>query len=259
MINFFKHIRRRYISEGLPAVQTGKTQRYFKYAIGEIILVVIGILIALQINNWNENQKFQKQELQYLSRLIKENKKDVLSFKIKIERLESNNAKIKGFCEGLKNADYSDSLLLKRASEYMIYGSLYPNFNPSLSTYRDLSSTGNLNLIKDTELRDLIVGHYTAYDVVKSNFQINKDWAIPIDAPLFIETNALQFDTNFTSSLFSETSEVKLAKDLRNEQDIYLRNASLHYWINTDCITYLKQIKEETEELITTINNKIET
>ncbi len=251
MINFLRHIRKRHILEG-------KTSKYLRYGIGEIILVVIGILIALQINNWNENQKFEKQEFQYLSRLIKENEKDVLSFKMEIERLGSYNAKIKVFCEALKNKRCPDSLLLEHASQYMIYGSLYPNFNPSLSTYRDLSSTGNLNLIRDTELRDLIVGHYTAYDVVKSNFQINKDWAIPIDAPLFIETNALQFDTNFTSFLFSETSEAKLANDLRNEQDIYLRNASLHYWINSDCITYLKQISEETEELINTIEDEIQ-
>ncbi len=41
-------------------METGKTGKYFKYAIGEIILVVIGILIALQINNWNENRKLDE-------------------------------------------------------------------------------------------------------------------------------------------------------------------------------------------------------
>ncbi len=54
MIKFFRHIRQRYISEG-------KTKKYLLYAIGEIILVVIGILIALQINNWNETKKAEKQ------------------------------------------------------------------------------------------------------------------------------------------------------------------------------------------------------
>lgn len=50
MIKFFRHIRQQLLSEG-------KTGKYLKYAIGEIILVVIGILIALSINNWNENRK----------------------------------------------------------------------------------------------------------------------------------------------------------------------------------------------------------
>ncbi|NNL82603.1 MAG: hypothetical protein HKP28_04380 [Winogradskyella sp.] len=43
-------------------MEQNKTGKYFKYAIGEIILVVIGILIALQINNWNEQRKEKQQE-----------------------------------------------------------------------------------------------------------------------------------------------------------------------------------------------------
>jgi len=50
MIKFFRHIRRTLINQD-------KMGTYFKYAIGEIILVVIGILIALQINIWNDHKK----------------------------------------------------------------------------------------------------------------------------------------------------------------------------------------------------------
>ena len=61
MLKFFRNIRKNLISNG-------KTVNYLKYAIGEIILVVIGILIALQINNWNENRKLLSEEKQsYLS------------------------------------------------------------------------------------------------------------------------------------------------------------------------------------------------
>ncbi|MGB6035012.1 MAG: DUF6090 family protein, partial [Cryomorphaceae bacterium] len=52
MIKFFRHIRQRMIKEN-------RVSKYLLYAIGEIVLVVIGILIALQINNWNENRKLQ--------------------------------------------------------------------------------------------------------------------------------------------------------------------------------------------------------
>ena len=51
-------------------METGKTAKYFKYAIGEIVLVVIGILIALQINNWNENRKLNEQRKELISNLI---------------------------------------------------------------------------------------------------------------------------------------------------------------------------------------------
>ena len=59
MIKLFKHIRRSLLNEN-------KMGKYFKYAIGEILLVVIGILIALSINNWNETRKEQALELDYL-------------------------------------------------------------------------------------------------------------------------------------------------------------------------------------------------
>ncbi len=59
MIKFLRRIRLQLISEN-------KTGKYLKYAIGEIVLVVIGILIALSINNWNENRKLQNEELKLL-------------------------------------------------------------------------------------------------------------------------------------------------------------------------------------------------
>ena len=56
MIKFFRHL-------SLNLMEAGKTTKYFKYAIGEIILVAIGILIALQINNWNQNRVDKNEEI----------------------------------------------------------------------------------------------------------------------------------------------------------------------------------------------------
>jgi hypothetical protein len=63
MIKFFRKIR-------YSLLETEKTGKYFKYAIGEIILVVIGILIALSINNWNETKKERKLETKVLNELL---------------------------------------------------------------------------------------------------------------------------------------------------------------------------------------------
>lgn len=60
MIKLFRNIRKTLLSEG-------KSTKYLKYAIGEIVLVVLGILIALQINNWNELRKLQSEELNVLA------------------------------------------------------------------------------------------------------------------------------------------------------------------------------------------------
>ena len=74
MIKFFRKIRQNMINEN-------KTGKYLKYAIGEIILVVIGILIALSINNWNEQRKMNSQEQELLEGLE-------IEFTINHDRLE---------------------------------------------------------------------------------------------------------------------------------------------------------------------------
>ncbi|MGK0413273.1 MAG: hypothetical protein ACJA1B_001476 [Polaribacter sp.] len=65
MLKLFRNIRQNLLLEN-------KTSKYFKYAIGEIVLVVIGILIALQINNWNENRKALKKEQEIIVSLQQE-------------------------------------------------------------------------------------------------------------------------------------------------------------------------------------------
>ena len=72
MIKFFRRIR-------YDLMEKNKTGKYFKYAIGEIILVVIGILIALQINNWNENQQLKQVERTSLNALLSEFKENKIS------------------------------------------------------------------------------------------------------------------------------------------------------------------------------------
>ena len=73
MIKFFRKIRYKLMSEN-------KTSRYFKYAIGEIVLVVIGILIALQINNWNEGRKEKAEEKKLIKQLLEDTKNDSIFY-----------------------------------------------------------------------------------------------------------------------------------------------------------------------------------
>ena len=70
MIGFFRRIRRQLADEN-------KSAKYLRYAIGEIILVVIGILIALSINNWNQNQNEQNKIKEYAVSLIQDLQRDI--------------------------------------------------------------------------------------------------------------------------------------------------------------------------------------
>ncbi|SEL78317.1 hypothetical protein SAMN04488008_105187 [Maribacter orientalis] len=89
MIKFFRRIRQRLLTEN-------KFYKYLLYAFGEIVLVVIGILIALQINNWNEEQKNKAIEQQLLISLLQEFETNLT---ILTKTIETNTAIIEGSLE----------------------------------------------------------------------------------------------------------------------------------------------------------------
>ena len=97
MIKLFRRIRQKLFTENKYSI-------YLLYALGEIILVVLGILIALQINNWNTNKKNQLKELGYITNIIEDIESDIAKSNIALDQL--NNA-----IEGL------DSLLFELSSE----------------------------------------------------------------------------------------------------------------------------------------------
>ncbi len=256
MIKFFRKIRYKLLNANKLSKPSSPAGRYLFYAIGEIVLVVIGILIALQINNWNEGRKQDNQENLYLERLLLENQQDLLTFTQGIEELQKGNQTIRDMSAAFNDTNSGDTLLWQTVTDYLMYGCHYPFFNPSTSTFEDLSSTGNLVVIKDTELRDLIVNHYANYQFVESNFQVNTNWALPVDAPFYIENDALKYEP-FTASLFGDLTIEEISQDLRNNKQKYLRNAAVHYWINEDCINHLNDVKQKTITLIQRLETEL--
>ena len=85
MIKFFRNIRKK-------MVEDGKTANYLKYGIGEIVLVVIGILLALQINNWNEKQKNEEKILTILEDIQKDLSEDIVSANLVFDKYVRNDS-----------------------------------------------------------------------------------------------------------------------------------------------------------------------
>lgn len=177
MIKFFRHIRQRLLSEG-------KTVKYFKYAIGEIILVVIGILIALSINNWNDNRKNREKENKYLSNIDTEIINDSLTienrwFKYrqkKIEGLELARQYVMG--------EYipKDTLLfINNVGFGGINSRAY--FTGTSNTFKELVSTGNLSLISNDSIRQLILDFYSNKDFLdKYSVNIRSEYATYVNS-----------------------------------------------------------------------------
>jgi len=150
MIKFFRKIRQNLLSDG-------KTGKYFKYAIGEIVLVMIGILLALQINNWNENRKNNLKEVANLKSL-----KSELESTLK-ELSADYNANKRYLNSTLKVQNYirnkpriSDSMYRDFYRSYQM-----ATFYPKTSTYETFKN-GNLELIQSDSLKILITDIYEA-------------------------------------------------------------------------------------------------
>ena len=170
MIKFFRKIR-------YDLMEKNKTGKYFKYAIGEIILVVIGILIALSINNWNENLKSKKLETSYLKRIYKDLDNDLLQFESTIKLAQERNNRVLFLEQAIK-----DSQLVNKSSDYFVKSIVYANYTyrPAISnhSFDELKSSGRLALIKNEDLRVSIAKYYdlefsySQFDFIREDVQL---------------------------------------------------------------------------------------
>jgi hypothetical protein len=137
-------------------MEKNKTGKYFKYAIGEIVLVVIGILIALQINNWNEQQKKSKLKNEYVVSLTNDLVKDTIQLN---RRLSLNKQMIKDLA--LIKDDITNGNIRTKEDFIILFESnigtgvrLINTYNTN--TFNLLISSGNIDLI-DKQLREDIM------------------------------------------------------------------------------------------------------
>ena len=151
MLRFFRFIRR-------PPLNQGQMKKYSLYAIGEILLVVIGILIALQINNWNEQRKDRIKEKQYLQNLYKDldGQSEVIATQIQFEdqfKKETANA----LTIIHKNEIFQKLDTLYQLTYALSRRKTFTKFTP---TYEDLKATGNLQIILNEKLKGEIITYY---------------------------------------------------------------------------------------------------
>ena len=149
MIKFFRKIRKSLLSEG-------KTGKYFKYAIGEIVLVVIGILIALQINNWNEFRKERIVESNILKEILVNLDRDIKSLDLKINECNEFVTHSTKVLQHLQNKTPITDSLKYHYSALIGHG----NFQPTTIAYENLKTKG-VDIITKESTRQAISELYS--------------------------------------------------------------------------------------------------
>jgi len=164
MIKIFRKIRQNLLMEN-------KTGKYFKYAIGEIILVVIGILIALQINNWNENRKNKITEADYYCRIL-----DDFEFNEKLinETSKITTNKIKLCKELILDLNKTPNDRSKILNKFVVVVR-QDVFVPSNIAFEEITSSGQLKLLTDLKLKNRLIQHSTFLNNILNLLQENRN------------------------------------------------------------------------------------
>ncbi|HKK12060.1 MAG TPA: DUF6090 family protein [Flavobacteriaceae bacterium] len=146
MIKFFRNIRQNMINKN-------RATNYLLYAIGEIVLVVIGILIALQINNANEQRKERLKAKVYIEKIIRDLEADTTNLNGLIELGERTMKSTERYFNYYENSDDPIETLTDSANQ------VYTGINRYLPidyTFRDMQSSGNTTLLTDEQKSELI-------------------------------------------------------------------------------------------------------
>ena len=147
-------------------ISENKFSKYLIYAIGEVLLVVIGILIALQVNNWNNESANRDKEINLLTEMIRNLNLNINQFSNEIEKQKSIIQNIDVVMSQIKNnTPYHDSLGAKYTSFAWT-----EEFNFANSAFETLKTTG-LDLITSDALRENIINlfnvkYFRSYDVI---------------------------------------------------------------------------------------------
>ncbi|MDY2587551.1 DUF6090 family protein [Winogradskyella aquimaris] len=224
MIKFFRHIRK-------SLLEQNKMGKYFKYAIGEIILVVIGILIALQINNWNEERKDSYEEQKILVQLKNEFEKNLDQLN---EKIYMRN-KMTLASEGLLNYIDNPEIIVKDSLLYYIFRlTQEPTFDP---IENDLAVSGKLRMIKNDSLKILLSNWtsdaYQVQELEASWQQVRNDVVIPI----FIEKD------------FARNTIAYLLNNGYTPDHAFNKSTQLNYHITPNNVDLVHALNDSSKEL----------
>tara|TARA_A100000171_G_C2139591_1_gene153717 strand:- start:5040 stop:5726 length:687 start_codon:yes stop_codon:yes gene_type:complete len=228
MIKFFRRIRQRLVVEN-------RFSKYLLYAIGEIVLVVIGILIALQINTWNESRKQATTETEFITSLQNDLQQDKAFIQLILEFTEPRIEVYKILNSDLQNLYRDDRSSLD--SIFKIYFKSQRTFYPISGSYESAISGNQITVFRNKELVQKVIKLYNStYDRLIDNGQIlDERWA-------------------FLSEKYSYERRTGHFRDMKPEQLTEFLDDLYHHYIQMEW--YVNQLRFAVAEIDTIITEK---
>ena len=234
-MKFFRRIRQQLFSENKPASSAGGSAlpkgRYIKYAIGEIVLVVIGILIALQVNNWNEERKLKAEERSTLEKLQKESE-DVVDYAADMYNRYINaiNA-IDASAQALRDKSLHN-LSEDEFARGVFITAYFEAISPPKNAYMELNSTGKIQNIKSENVKKSISSYYAELEYINTQLvYFRNQYTKPVDQACedffytYDETDPAKIKANFNFDRLCE-NRIFVSKHVKALRDQIVFNSA---------------------------------
>ncbi|RIA09061.1 hypothetical protein OE09_0889 [Flavobacteriaceae bacterium MAR_2010_72] len=198
MIKFFRNIRQTMIKEN-------RATKYALYAIGEIILVVIGILIALSINNWNENEKLKQKEINIAEEIYTELNENIAFVKNQLKLWESRDTNI----NKVLNLIASDTITItqREFDSIMIYVIGFNNFKLKHSKFSKIIESENFEFTRSNEIITEMLSLNADYNTLMAYYEFNETNYSGVIEPYLLKNYSFR---NLANVLFGQKSIHKL-------------------------------------------------
>ncbi len=215
----------------------------------ETMIVVLGVFLGLQVNNWNEAHSDKELEHGYLVRLAADLELTLTSFENSVDQHEMRKSLSAALITATSHSATEDAVLIESTQQFFEIGWSTPYFQPIDTTFQDLSSTGNLQLIRDTDLRNAVIALYDNYEETAVKFFINQNWALPNDARISYEHDILRWGLRYNGIYPDQSDEEKLSA-IRGYREEIGRLAALYFWLFDHSIANHEAAIAETDAVL---------
>ena len=187
----------------------------WRYAVGEIAIIVIGILIAIALDNWNDARTGRRLEHEYLTRLEEDLRADTATFRLMDRAVKRKSSALSTVDSTLRHGMTRDTLALLQA---LISGSNFAwnQGRARTATFEELQSTGNLRLIRDSELRAQIVRYYASVEGDYERIRSRRTRYGPLTYELLPRKEEFVLDSAAARTRLNALTTAVLGSDIRS-------------------------------------------